>query len=587
MRYLNCLMRIPLRQYWALFRVYLRPHWRRAVVLAILLFGGIGLQLINPQILRYFIDTARLHGSERSLVIAAAGFIAIVIVQQTLSVAATYVSENLAWTSTNALRHDLAAHCLALDMSFHNSHTPGEFIERIDGDVTTLANFLSEFVIQIVGNVLLMVGVIAVLFAVNWRIGLALALYGLIALTALNKLRGISIPHWIAGRQTSAEMAGFLEERLAGTEDIRSSGATEFVMGQFYRLMRNIFRAYRKAYLTGGISGTLSRFSFTAGLAAGLGVASALYLQGQLTLGTVYLVSYYAGILSVPLFLITNELDDLQQASAGLARINLLRATPIGIADGPGAALPSGPAGVEFRDVSFGYQAEEPVLENISFSLRPSEVLGLLGRTGSGKTTISRLLFRLYDPQAGAIFLSGVDIRDLRLGDLRAGIGLVTQEVQLFHASVRDNLTFFDRSVSDRRVLQAIETLGLDPWYRSLPDGLDTQLAGSGGLSAGEAQILALTRVFLKDPAVVILDEASSRLDPATERLIERAVDELLRGRTAIVIAHRLSTVHRADSVLILSEGVIVEHGPRIALAANPDSHFAHLLRTGLELEAV
>jgi ABC-type multidrug transport system fused ATPase/permease subunit len=155
--------------------------------------------------------------------------------------------------------------------------------------------------------------------------------------------------------------------------------------------------------------------------------------------------------------------------------------------------------------------------------------------------------------------------------------------VQLFHASVRDNLTFFDRAVGDRRILEAIETLGLETWYRSLSDGLDTQLRGAGGLSAGEAQVLALTRVFLKDPDAVILDEASSRLDPATERLIEHAVDRLLHGRTAIVIAHRLATVGRADSILILAEGKVVEYGARTVLAADPTSHFARLLRTGLE----
>jgi ATP-binding cassette, subfamily B, bacterial len=185
------------------------------------------------------------------------------------------------------------------------------------------------------------------------------------------------------------------------------------------------------------------------------------------------------------------------------------------------------------------------------------------------------------------IELSGVDIRRLTLGELRARIGLVTQEVQLFHATVRDNLTFFDDGVSDDDVLHAIETLGLTPWYRSLPDGLDTELAGGSGLSAGEAQLLALTRVFLKDPDVVILDEASSRLDPVTEMLVEGAVDALLHGRTAIIIAHRLQTVMRAGSILILANGRVMEAGRREALAADSGSRFAGLLRTGLEVEAV
>jgi len=220
----------------------------------------------------------------------------------------------------------------------------------------------------------------------------------------------------------------------------------------------------------------------------------------------------------------------------------------------------------------------------VSVRLEPGQVLGLLGRTGGGKTTITRLLFRLFDPQEGAIRLSGVDLRDVHLAEVRQRVGMVTQDVQLFHASVRDNLTFFDRTISDQRILEALAELDLLDWYRALPDGLDTTIApGGGSLSAGEAQLLAFARVFLKDPGLVILDEASSRLDTATERQLERAVDRLLEGRTAIVIAHRLSTVERADSIMILEDGRIVEAGRRLRLAEDPSSRFRGLLRIGLD----
>jgi ABC-type multidrug transport system fused ATPase/permease subunit len=208
----------------------------------------------------------------------------------------------------------------------------------------------------------------------------------------------------------------------------------------------------------------------------------------------------------------------------------------------------------------------------------------LLGRTGSGKTTIARLLLRLYDPTAGAVLLGGVDLRAAHIADLRRHIGMVTQDVQLFHASVRDNLTLFDRAIDDARIMQALDELGLADWCRALPRGLDTMLgAGGSGISAGEAQLLAFTRIFLKDPGLVILDEASSRLDPASERLIERAVERLLAGRTGIIIAHRLGSIARVDTVLILEEGRIREFGPLPVLAADARSRLAHLLRAGLE----
>jgi ABC-type multidrug transport system fused ATPase/permease subunit len=223
------------------------------------------------------------------------------------------------------------------------------------------------------------------------------------------------------------------------------------------------------------------------------------------------------------------------------------------------------------------------VLDDISLAIAPGRVLGILGRTGSGKTTLSRLLFRLYDPTAGTIRLGGVDIRATSRADLRRRVGMVTQDVQLFHAPVRDNLTFFDETIADARIVATLEELGLLPWLSTLPDGLDTVLAAGGGLSAGEAQLLAFTRVFLRDPGLIVLDEASSRLDPATEGLLERAVDRLLENRTGIIIAHRLATVLRADDILILEGGRIREYGPREQLMADPDSRFAELLRVGME----
>ena len=214
--------------------------------------------------------------------------------------------------------------------------------------------------------------------------------------------------------------------------------------------------------------------------------------------------------------------------------------------------------------------------------------MGLLGRTGSGKSTLSKLLFRFYHPTAGTIWLGDgngtrVDLCNARTRDLRGRIGMVTQEVQLFNASVRDNLTLFEERIDDSRILEVIREVGLSTWFDSLPNGLDTLLSTAGDLSAGEAQLLAFARVFLNDPGLVILDEASSRLDPATEQQVETALDKLLQGRTGVIIAHRLATVQRADEIMVLEEGTIGEYGTRTALAANPQSRFSHLLRTGLE----
>ena len=273
-----------------------------------------------------------------------------------------------------------------------------------------------------------------------------------------------------------------------------------------------------------------------------------------------------------------------EQAGASIIRIDELFRTRREVTDGQGIQFPEGPLTVRFDSVSFGYNPREPVLRDVTLDLRPGRVLGLLGRTGSGKTTIARLLFRLYDPEEGRVLIGGHDIRNARISELRNRVGLVTQDVRLFRGTVRDNLTFFDLSVPISRILKVLGEVGLTQWYDSLPNGLDTMLQpDGGGLSSGEAQMLAFARVFLSNPGLVVLDEATSRLDRSTEAAIGRAVDRLVEDRTAIVVAHHLSTIQRCDDIAILEDGRIVEAGKRNALASDPNTRFHSLLETGLE----
>jgi ABC-type multidrug transport system fused ATPase/permease subunit len=228
------------------------------------------------------------------------------------------------------------------------------------------------------------------------------------------------------------------------------------------------------------------------------------------------------------------------------------------------------------------------VLRDINVRVEPGRVLGIVGPTGSGKTTLTRLLSRFYDPSGGVVRLGEVDLRTVSLAAVRARVGVVTQEVHVFNASVRDNLTLFDDSVPDERISAVLDAVGLASWLGELPRGLDTPLGpgavpGGARLSAGQAQVLACVRIFLRDPDVVILDEASSRLDPVTERMVHRALGRLLEGRTGIIVAHRLATIAYADDLLVLEEGRVRERGPRLALAADPASRFAALLRVATE----
>jgi ATP-binding cassette subfamily B protein len=312
-----------------------------------------------------------------------------------------------------------------------------------------------------------------------------------------------------------------------------------------------------------------------------------LYAAGTLSLGSVYLVFQYVEMAHHPVEQIREQLIDLQKAGASIERVEELLNRTSALRQRADTLLPDGPLRVQFDEVTFSYDDEagdEIVLDDVVFDIAPGRVVGLLGRTGSGKSTIARLITRLYEPQSGAVRVGGSATWDIDLGDLRHRVAMVTQDVQLFRATVRQNLTFFDDPVSDERLAEAIHRLELDEWLDSLPAGLDTMLdSGSSGLSAGQAQLLAFTRIFLRDPGVVVLDEASSRLDPATEALIERAVDHLLEDRTAILIAHRLETVARVDDIVILEDGRVIEYGEREALQADPESIFSKLLATGME----
>ena len=565
-------------------RRYLAGETGRMVLLTALLFASIAAQIVNPLIMRHFIDAARAHSPLFVLTQAALLFLSLALLFQFTAVAETYVAELIGWRVTNRMRADLASHCLRLDMSFHKAHLPGEMIERIDGDVSTLSNYFSRLIVSVAANVLLALGMLVVISVVNLPTGLCIFVLLIIGGFALAPIQRLGVAASKATRQASSDQFGFLEERLSGTEDIRACGAAEYTLGRLYPLLRTLYEANVRSWLTSQSAWGVVNITFIFAQIATLIIGAYFFTRHQMTLGTVYLLFDYSFLIVMPLEQFANQMQDIQQAGGSLERIKALLETRSALADpAPEESLPvtgnrqqSAPA-LAVEHLSFGYDPDAPILHDLSLRLGAGRTLGVLGRTGSGKTTLLRLLFRLYDPQAGTISLDRTHIQTLPLRGLRARIGLVTQDVQIFHASVRDNLTFFDETVSETRVRRALEEVGLWDWCAGLPLGLDTPLE-SGSLSAGEAQLLSLARVFLKDPDVILFDEFSSRLDPATELSLRSAVDRLLAGRTAIIVAHRLETVQRVDEILVLDQGRIQEHGRREDLLQNRLSHYAQLL---------
>lgn len=577
-------MKIPLKEYLNLLSKYLKSQIRSVIFLAIILASNIALQLANPQILRYFIDEATKGDTTKGLTIAAIIFIGAAVLQQGFNLVATYLSQNVGWKATNGLRVDLIQHCIKLDMEFHKEHQAGELIERIDGDVNALFNFFSKFILNVLTNGVLLIGILLLLLREDLRIGISLGSFAAIALCILWYLQSTKVESWVVDREAYGKLYGFIGEQITSTEDIRANGARNHVMNRFYIILRKLLPITTKAVMNYYNMWSATLIVFTLGNVIAFAMSAYLFLSGSITIGTVYLIFSYTELLARPIEQIRQQLQDLQKAGASITRVKELLNTNSKVIEGCKILESKGAIEVKLDKVYFSYEEEAQVLNDISLQLPKGKILGVLGHTGSGKTTLAKLLVRLYDVDTGEVYLNNENIKALSFKELRRKIAYVTQEVQLFQATVRDNLSMFNGDIKDEEIVNVLYDVGLNQWYEGLPNGLDTILqAGGGGLSAGEAQLLAFVRVFLKNPGLVILDEATSRLDPITEQLIEKALDKLLKDRTCIIIAHRLWTVQRAHNIVILDRGTIVEQGQREVLARDADSKFYNLLQKGME----
>lgn len=594
-------MKKNIQNYTGLLSKYLKNSRLQLFILALVMGGSILIQLLNPQIVRFFIDGIENKKPMNSLFAAAGLFIASALIQQVLAVASTFFSQNIGWKATNSLRLDLVKHCLGLDMTFFKEHQPGEIVERIDGDVTALFNFFSRLFVGFINNILLMAGIILILFVQNRVVGTVFILFLLLSLGIIWKTQGGAIDNFKKEREINAGFYGFLGEHLGCMEDIQTNGARAFVMKRFYSLLRKWLPIQLKAFLSGYKVWITLEGIFGIGNVMIFALGGYMWYTDRISIGMVYLMINYIQLLEKPLEQLREQLLDIQKASASIIRMeelfkikskikspeDTIIKTTEETGDRTAKEAPHKSGSEEeitlrMDQVSFEYEEQVPVLKNISFTLPAGRVLGILGRTGCGKSTLARLIVRFYDPVSGHIYLDGQPLKSIRTEELRKSIAYVTQEVQLFHASVRDNITFFNPAIEDSLIIKTIYEMGLKDWYENLGSGLDTMIQSGGGMSSGEAQLLTLVRLFLKNPRLLILDEASARLDPITEKLADQALFKLMEGRACIIIAHRLQTVERADDILILDGGAILEYGTRECLLKDTDSRLNELLRYGI-----
>lgn len=562
-----------------LLAAYLRPERARLLVLGGVLLVSTLAPVAGPVLLGHAIDAALRGEPSSDLVGIAIAFLVVTVGSDALQVVVTWQSVDLAWRVGNRLRLDLCRHALRLDLHWHGGHSPGLLIERLDGDVEAIVTFSSTAVLQLIGNGLLVLGVLVVSLVIDWRAGLLIVASVAVAAWTMVRFRAVAVPAHDAEREIQSQLYGDLEERLGGLEDLRANGAGDYAVHRLQHHSHRWWRAARRAALLGDGSYVLAASAFSIGSVLTLALGIWLNREAGLTIGALLALFRFSQMVRQPIERIAEQMRELQKAAAGARRAGRLLNTEPAIPDGRGVPIPGDALAVDLDHVSFAYAGDSDVLVDLDLHLAPGTVLGVVGRTGSGKSTLGRLLARLWDVTGGSVRLGGVDVRDADHHDLRRRVAVVSQDVELLRASLRDNLTFLGTvDATDSDLWLALGDVGLADWARSLDDGLDSSLAGDAGLSAGQAQLLAFARVLLADPGLVVLDEATSRLDPDTEERLTVASERALAGRTVVIIAHRLATLDRVDEVLVLERGQAVEHGRRADLVADPDSRFAQLL---------
>ncbi len=547
---------------------YVRPYMFRVVVAVICIIMAAAANLYVPWIIKDVIDDVLTAKDMAMLNIIAGGIIAVFLLRGIFFYGQTYLMAFVGQRVIIDIREALYRHLQRLSLSYFETRRTGAIMSYITNDVAALQAALVESVIEMLTESVVLVGSMAAMFFIHWKLSLLTFITLPLVFQAINvfgkKLRRAGA----VMQERAADITSVLQETVLAVRVIKSFVREDYEIERFGRENYHNFRAQMKSAQLMATLTPLIEFLAAIGVTVIIWYGGHEVIGGNLTTGALMAFLIYVVNLSNPIKRLSRVYGNIQKALAAAERVFEVLDTEPDIQDKPDAAdLPSINGEVAFHNVSFEYKPGEPALVEVSLTARPGQVVAIVGPSGAGKTTIANLIPRFYDPSAGYIAIDGIDIKAVTLASLRRQIGIVPQETMLFNGTVYENILYGDLDAPREAVIAAAKAANADNFIMEMPQGYDTQIGERGAkLSGGQRQRIAIARAILKNPRVLILDEATSALDTESEALVQEALDKLMVGRTSFVIAHRLSTVQRADVILVMERGRIIEQGSHATL---------------------